>query len=142
MKRFLAGLGAATFLLAVTFAWAQTAHTAPSANSPSGTWELVSSEWNGQPSPANQKELKMLSPKHFMWVIYDKDKMKTVGTGNGTWTLNGSTYTEHVDFIDIAGGEKMMGTDATFTLTVDGSTMTQSGTLGETKMKEVWKRLD
>ena len=142
MKRFLAGLGAATFLLAISFGWAQTAQSAPSTSNLSGTWELVSSEWNGQPSPTTQRELKMLSPKHFMWVIYDKDKMKTVGTGTGTWTLSGTTYTEHVDFIDVAGAEKMNGSDATFTVAVDGSTMTQSGTLAGVKMKEVWKRLD
>lgn len=141
MKRVLAVLGAFAVLVVTAIAWAQSSSTS-SAKSVTGTWELVSHDYAGQAAPANQREIKILSPKHFMWIIYDKDTMKGAGSGTGTWTLNGSTYTEHIDFIDVGGGSGMNGTDVSFTVSTDGNTLTQSGELGGTKMKEVWKRLD
>ena len=48
---------------------------------------------------------------------------------------------EHVDFIDVEGGQGLNGTDVKFTVKVSGDTLTQTGNLGGTNMKEVWKRL-
>jgi hypothetical protein len=64
-----------------------------------------------------------------------------VGAGTGTWALSGDTYTEHVDFIDVEGGQGLNGTDQKFTVKVSGDTLTQTGNLAGTNMKEVWKRL-
>ena len=125
------------FAAAITFAQA-TPHTTGSAL---GTWELVSHDYDGQAAAVTQRELKILSPGHFVWIIYDKGTMKTVGAGAGTWTLTGNTYTEHVEFADVAGGEGINGASFKFNVTVAGDTLTQTGTMGTTKMKEVWKRL-
>jgi hypothetical protein len=62
----------------------------------------------------------MISAKHFMFMSYDKSKMKTTGAGSGSYTLKGNTYTEHIDFIDVGGGDGLAGTDAVFTVKVDG----------------------
>ena len=56
-------------------------------------------------------------------------------------TTSGDTCTEHVDFIDVEGGQGLNGTDVKFTVKVSGDTLTQTGNLGGTNMKEVWKRL-
>jgi hypothetical protein len=124
MKRSVAYTGAAAFLLAI--AWAQSASTMQNTNNVMGAWELVSHDFNGQPMSANEREIKIISSKHFMFVVYDKGKMKTLGAGTGTWTLNGNSYTEHIDFIDVNGAESLNGTDAKFTVAVNGDMMTQS----------------
>lgn len=132
-------LGTVVLAFAAAIALAQA--TPHMANSTLGTWELVSHDYAGQSAPVTQREIKILAPGHFMWVIYDKGTMKTVGAGTGTWTLTGNNYAEHVDFADVAGGEGINGADFKFTLTVSGDTLTQTGSMGTTKMKEVWKRL-
>ena len=132
-------LGAAILALAATFSLAQS--KPHSASGVLGTWELVSHDYNGQQASPGQRQIKILAPGHFIWLTYDKDKMKTVGAGTGTWTLSGNNYTEHVDFVDVEGGQDLNGKDLTFTLTVSGDTLTQSGNMGGTNMKEVWKRL-
>ena len=132
-------LGAVVLAFAAAIALAQA--TPHMANSALGTWEIVSKEYAGQPSPITQREIKILAPGHFMWVIYDKGTMKTVGAGTGTWKLNGDNYTEHVDFADAEGAAGLNGSDFKFTIVVVGDTHTQTGTMGTTQMKEVWKRL-
>jgi hypothetical protein len=134
-------VGAVVLALAAAIAWAQSTSTPHTASAVVGTWELVSHDYNGQQAAPGQRQVKILAPGHFMWVIYDKDKMKTVGAGTGTWALSGDTYTEHIDFIDIEGGQGLNGTDQKFTVKVSGDTLTQTGNLGGTNMKEVWKRL-
>jgi hypothetical protein len=134
-------LGAVVLALAAAIAWAQSTSAPRTPNTPLGTWELVSHDYNGQQAAPNQRQVKILAPGHFMWILYDKDKLKTAGAGTGTWTLSGNTYTEHIDFIDVEGGQGLNGTDAKFTLTVSGDTLTQTGTLGGSNMKEVWRRL-
>jgi hypothetical protein len=141
IKQSHAILGAVVLALAAAIAWAQSASTPSASTAALGTWELVSHDYGGQQAAPNQRQIKILAPGHFMWVLYDKDKLKTVGAGTGTWALSGDTYTEHVDFIDVEGGQSLNGADVKFTLTVSGDTLTQTGNLGGTNMKEVWKRL-
>jgi hypothetical protein len=133
-------LAAVILALATAVCWGHTA-LAQSADSVLGTWELVSHDYAGQQAPAGQRQVKILAPGHFTWVTYDTTKMKTVGVGVGTWALSGNAYSEHVDFLDQEGAPNMNGTDLKFTVNVSGDTLTQSGSIGETKMKETWKRL-
>jgi hypothetical protein len=141
MKQTFAVLGSVTLLVAVAIGAAQS-NPSMKTNSALGAWELVSADHNGQPMPASQREVKILSPRHFMFVLYGTDNKKVVGAGTGSWTLNGTSYVEHLDFIDVGDSASLNGTDANFTLVVDGNTMTQTGTIGTVKLREVWKRLD
>ena len=63
-------------------------------------------------------------------------------TGGGTYILNGSSYTEHVDFGDkISAG--FVGKDQQFTVKIDGDTFMQAGTLSNGKdLLETWKRVN
>jgi hypothetical protein len=56
--------------------------------------------------------------------------------------LNGSSYTEHVDFGDrISAG--IVGKDQQFTVKIDGDTFVQAGTLSNGKgLSETWKRVN
>lgn len=141
MKRSFAVLGSIPLLVAVAIGTAQS-NPSTKTNSPLGAWELVSADYNGQSMPSGRREVKIISPRHFMFVLYGTDNKKVAGTGTGTWTLNGTSYVEHLDFIDVGDSASLNDTDANFTLVIDGNTMTQTGTIGPVKLKEVWKRLD
>jgi hypothetical protein len=142
MKRLLTVVGPAAIVIA-TIAWAQSRTSATQAtNRIIGTWQLVSGEVGGQDSLGNGTMIKMISSKHFMFLSYDKSKMKTTGAGSGSYSLKGNTYTEHIDFIDVPGGEGLVGTDAVFTVKVDGDTLTQTGEILGTPLKEIYKRVD
>jgi len=56
--------------------------------------------------------------------------------------LNGSSYTEHVDFGDrISAG--IVGKDQQFKVKIDGDTFVQAGTLSNGRgLSETWKRVN
>jgi hypothetical protein len=142
MKRLLTVIGTAVLVIATTV-WTQSRTSAAEAtNRIIGTWQLVSGEVGGQDSLGNGTMIKMISAKHFMFLSYDKSKMKTTGAGSGSYSLKGNTYTEHIDFIDVSGGEGLAGTDAVFTVKVDGDTLTQTGEIQGALLKEIYKRVD
>jgi hypothetical protein len=103
-----------------------------------GTWELVA----GQQLPKGAREIKIISGGHFIFVAYDTGKGELLGTGGGTYVLNGSSYTEHVDFGDrISAG--VVGKDQQFAVKIDGDTFVQAGTLSNGKsLSETWKRVN
>ncbi len=112
-------------------------------NSLQGAWELVSYDHGQGLKTADREanELKIISGKHFMWVAFDTAKKKTLGSGHGTYTLQGQSYVEHIDFIDV--DPALIGKDQTFTVKVDGNTLSQSGVLSDgTKIIETWKKVD
>jgi hypothetical protein len=104
-----------------------------------GTWELVS----GQPLPKGARDIKIISGGHFIFVAYDTAKGNPLYTGGGTYILNGSSYTEHIDFASDEISARLIGTDQRFTVKVDGDTFIQTGTLSNRKgLSETWKRVN
>jgi hypothetical protein len=104
-----------------------------------GVWELVS----GQPLPKGARDIKISSAGHVMFVAYDTRTGKPLYTGGGTYILNGSAYTEHMDFASDVIATGLVGKDQQFTVKVDGDTFTQTGTLSNGKaLSEVWKRVN
>ncbi len=69
-----------------------------------GTWRLVSyndpSDENGKWSNYPETVLyeKYITPTHFLWVRYEKDKDQLVGMGGGTYTYTGDKYVETIEF--------------------------------------------
>jgi hypothetical protein len=103
-----------------------------------GTWELVS----GQPLPNGARDIKMIEDGRFIFVAYNTEQGKPLYTGGGTYVLNGSSYTEHIDFAsdEIAAG--LVGKDQLFTVKVDGDTFLQTGTLSNGEpLSETWRRV-
>ena len=121
---------------AVFFAWSQTSGSQAEKSPLDGTWELVA----GQQLPKGARDIKIIAGGHFIFATYDTAKGELLGTGGGTFILNGSSYTEHVDFGDrIAPG--IVGKDQQFTVKIDGDTFVQAGTLSNGKgLSETWKR--
>jgi hypothetical protein len=122
---------------AVFFAWSQTNGGQAKKSEPDGTWELVA----GQQLPKGARDIKIISGGHFIFAAYDTEKGELLYTGGGTCILNGSSYTEHVDFGDrISAG--IVGKDQQFTVKIDGDTFMQAGTLSNGKgLSETWKRV-
>jgi len=119
-------------------AWSQTNGADAKKNQLDGTWELVS----GQPLPKGARDIKIISRGHFIFVAYDTATGKPLYTGGGTYILNGSSYTEHIDFASaqIAG---LIDKEQPFTVKVDGDVFTQTGTLSNEKtLSEAWRRVN
>jgi hypothetical protein len=126
-------------LAAVFPALSQTSGTDAKKSQLDGTWELVS----GQPLPKGARDIKIISGGHFIFVAYDTETGKPLYTGGGTYTLNGSSYTEHIDFTSDQISAGLIGKDQPFTVKVEGDTFTQTGTLSNGKgLSETWKRVN
>jgi hypothetical protein len=102
-----------------------------------GVWELVS----GQPLPKGARDIKVVFGGHFIFAAYDAENGTLLYTAGGTYTLNGSSYTEHMDFASDVIAAGLIGKDQQFTVKVGGDTFTQTGTLSNGKpLSEVWRR--
>ena len=123
---------------AVFFAWSQTNGGQAKESELDRAWELVA----GQQLPKGARNIKIISGGHFIFAAYDTENGQLLYTGGGTYILNGSSYTEHVDFGDkLAAG--IVGKDQQFTVKIDGDTFMQAGTLSNGKgLSETWKRVN
>jgi hypothetical protein len=103
-----------------------------------GTWELVA----GQQLPKGARAIKIISGGHLIFAAYDTGKGELLYTGGGTYILNESSYTEHVDFGDrLSAG--IVGKDQQFAVKIDGDTFMQTGTLSNGKsLSETWTRVN
>ena len=78
---------------------------------------------------------------HFIFTAYDTQTGKPLYTAGGTYNLNGSSYTEHMDFASDKIAD-LVGEDQSFTVEVRGDRLTQIGTLSNGKaLSERFKRL-
>ena len=126
-------------LTAVFLALSQTNGSDAKKSQLDGTWELVS----GQQLPKGARDIKIISGGHFIFVAYDTEKGRPLYTGGGTYILNGSSYSEHIDFASDEISAGLIGKDQPFTVRVDGDTFTQTGTLSNGKgLSETWKRIN
>ncbi len=104
-----------------------------------GTWELVS----GQQLPEGSRDVKIISRGHFIFVAYNKNTGEPLYTGGGTYTLNGTSYTEHVDFMSDQISTGMIGKDQPFSVQIEGDKFIQTGVRSSGQsLKETWKRVD
>jgi len=99
-------------LTAALLAWSQTSSEHPTKSPLEGTWEMVS----GQQLPKGTRDIKIVSGGHFVWVMYDTEKGKPIYIGGGTYTLNGTSYTEHVDFMSEEISAGIVSKDQPFTV--------------------------
>ena len=110
-----------------------------------GTWECVSyksgEETRFSEFPKNEKHIKLITPTHFTWVTYDVDKKKALSTAGGTYSLEGDSYKEQIEFAG-EGVEELAGKEQSFKIKVEGNKWSLSGVLSSgVKIEEVWKRV-
>lgn len=102
-----------------------------------GTWQLVWPE-----KPADERELKLITPTHFSWTTWKPSTHQVLATGGGPYTLVGSDYCEQVSFA-LGGVENVAGQVLCFEVQVKGDTLLQIGPRGPDggRSREVWKRV-
>jgi len=103
-----------------------------------GAWELLS----GQPLPEGARDIKLLCDGQFLFAAFDTRTGGLLYAAGGTYRVGGNSYTEHLDFAGGSLDAGLVGRDQSFTIQLDGDTLTQTGTLTNGKpLAEVWKRM-
>jgi hypothetical protein len=103
-----------------------------------GTWEHT---FANEP---RLRQIKVINQDHFIWVTYDKESRVPVTAAGGTYTLEGDTYKERVEFGRFGTRElqDVVGKEQTFRIKLEGDTLTLTGTLSNgQELREVWKRV-
>jgi hypothetical protein len=103
-----------------------------------GTWEHT---FEDEP---RLRQIKVINQDHFIWVSYVKESRLPVTTAGGTYTLEGDTYKEQVEFGRFGSPElqKTVGKEQVFKVEVDGDTLVLTGTLSNgQELHEVWRRV-
>lgn len=78
-----------------------------------GSWKLIQTLEIGHEDSTDRRNaedkiyLKHLTPTHFTWVEFDKKENRLIGTGGGTYSLQGSAYTEYIDFFYPPGSSEL-----------------------------------
>jgi hypothetical protein len=107
-----------------------------------GTWELVSVKWedadgnSGVSTTADLPSMKVLNLTHFSLT-----RMNTDGSfagHSGRYTLKDGSYTEH---IQSASNPYLRGQAFTFQSELVGNTWRISGSVGDLRLEEVWRRV-
>ncbi len=126
-----------------------------------GAWELVSGTADGEAYPARWRQLKIITETHFAFVRESEDRgvkelktaadslqaFRTMFSGGGTYTLQGTTYTENLEYF---ADPTYLGMSLPFTCRTEGDRFYQSGTypiledgqpVREVQLEEVWRRI-
>jgi hypothetical protein len=126
-----------------------------------GVWQLVSGKSDGQPYPASAREMKIITKGHFMFVSEETrgvtelktaadslQAYRTMGSGGGTYKVQGATYTETLDFFS---DPAYLGRSIPFTCRTEGDRFYQTGLfpvflsgkkVRDIKLEEVWRRIE
>jgi len=97
-----------------------------------GTWKLVK-VLNSDDEEAELLKhsedlvyLKHITPTHFTWVRFNRESNELEGTGGGTYTFDGNTYTENLDFF-FPPGSNELGQSIPFTVEMKNGTWHHKG---------------
>jgi hypothetical protein len=107
-----------------------------------GTWILESAVFTTEDSvfkedKGTKKQMKIVAPGHFAFIISNASDNKFLMASGGRAVVKGNTYTEIIDY---SSQPDALNKSYTFSVKVVGDTWYHSGTLGNWKLEEVWKR--
>lgn len=126
-----------------------------------GVWQLVSGKADGKTYAASARSIKIITKGHFA-VLGDEARgvqelktaadtlqaFRTMTAGGGTYTLQGTTYTEKLDYF---ADPAYNGRSVSFTCRTEGDRFFQTGsfpvlangkTVRDIKLEEVWRRIE
>jgi hypothetical protein len=101
-----------------------------------GTWDCV---LPGE-APAEYRHIKHLTPTHYTWVTYDREKSEIVAVSGGTWSYRDGKYQETCDFATDSH-QHLRGKTYTFAITLDGDKWDLKVDGTEIQVDEVWNRM-
>lgn len=107
-----------------------------------GTWILESAIFTTEDSvfkedKSTKKQMKIVTPGHFAFIISNASNDKFLMASAGRAIVTKNTYTEIIDYSSQPDALKKT---YTFSAKVVGDTWYHSGTFGNWKLEEVWKR--
>jgi len=102
-----------------------------------GTWVLVGTPDKVGEAPKSGGRLKFFTGKHWVITQADPDTGKVVFHHGGTYTLDGDSYTETIEYANESTADLIKKTHK-FKIKVEGNTYTQIG--DGNPYSEVWKR--
>jgi len=127
----------AVFLFIIIISWNTQTQGNPEtpAISLQGTWKLLTGtiiekgETTTTDYTKGKSFIKIINGSHFAFLMHDLNKGKDSAStqfsaGGGSYSLTGSSYTEHLEYCNAREWE---GHDFTFTVTIKGDTLIQSG---------------
>jgi hypothetical protein len=101
------------------------------------TWENVSNA----NLPKETHFIKHVTPTHFTWVVYDRDKQAILAVTGGAWSLKDGKYEESIEFAsdDV---QQLRGKAFRFTIDLAGDKWGHKGVPdSEIEVDEVWSRM-
>ncbi|MEO1053465.1 MAG: hypothetical protein AAFX87_22715 [Bacteroidota bacterium] len=112
--------------------------TAP-ANPLEGKWKLVERKFDPDTvfvkTPDTVGYYKMITGNSFVWYNYDQDGSNLIGMAGGTYTLQGESYTEDIEFY-YPPGVNILGTTIPFKIKVEDGKWHHSGFIQERELDE------
>ncbi len=104
-----------------------------------GTWILVGTPDKVGEPPESGGRLKFFTGRHWLITQADPKTGKVVYHHGGTYTLDGDTYTENIEYANESTAQ-LIKTSFKFKIKVEGDTYTQIGIGDDNPYNEVWKR--
>jgi len=115
-----------------------------------GTWELILKTASNPDTTvtldiSNQRELKIITASHFVFVMQSADGTEFIGGGGGRYTYEDNTYTETYDFSSFLESLPI-GKSIEFSARFEGDKFYQTGMLkdnsgAEYKMENIFRRV-
>jgi hypothetical protein len=110
-----------------------------------GTWQLSLYKYGSgttdftEASP-NAGRIKLITDTHFTWVHFDKSTNIIHSSAGGTYSLEGNTYTESIDYG--LAMDSYLGNKPVYNIKVEGDNLFLTGELvSGYKIEEVWQRI-
>ncbi len=111
-----------------------------------GTWRLISTKYGDAKDfsdvSKDEPHIKIITPTHFIWVIYDPKTKLVSNSMGGSCGVQGANYTETIEYFFPEGMKVYLGKEQVFTIKIEGDKLFQSGKLSDgQKIEEVWQRV-
>ncbi len=111
-----------------------------------GTWQRVSGKYGDAKEfsdvPKDDRHIKIITPTHFIWVMYDAKTNLISASMGGSCHREGASYTETIEYYFPEPLKEYLNKKQEFTIKVEGDKLIQLGKLSDgQKLEEVWQRV-
>lgn len=110
-----------------------------------GVWKIISyTDVNGDKRSWIREKYKFITKERFAWIDYNNDTGGLLGSGGGTYSFDGSTYTETLEYY--LADSTVIGTEIMFTARFEKGKWLHKGVFttphGDINIDEVWEKVE